>query len=172
MLKKLLVLLAALYASLAFAAADVNSATAADLDAVKGIGPALSARIIDARTQGGAFKDWNDLLARVKGIGEKSAAKLSTEGLTVNGSTYPGAPAKAAPAVRSGAAAVVPPAAATASPAATRATLPSIQTKPAAPAATPALPAKPAAAAATRPAVGASAAATATKPAARASAAK
>jgi len=96
MLKRLLAIMAFLfYAAASFAAnVDVNTASAADLDALKGIGPALSERIIEARKQG-AFKDWNDLIARVKGIGDKSAARFSAEGLTVGGASYQGAPAAA-----------------------------------------------------------------------------
>ena len=76
-------------ATAACAAVEVNTATAADLDSVRGIGPGLSGRILDARQQGG-FKDWADLIARVKGLGHKSAARLSAEGMTVNGAAYPG----------------------------------------------------------------------------------
>lgn len=87
MLKKILALLAMLYAAAAFAAVDVNKATAADLDGVKGIGPVMSKRILDERKKG-KFKSWEDLVARVKGLGETSAAKLSAEGLTVNGDEF------------------------------------------------------------------------------------
>jgi competence protein ComEA len=83
-----------LYAAASFAAVDVNKATAAELDSVKGIGPAISAKILDERKKGN-FKDWNDFVSRVSGIGEKSAANLSTNGLTVGGAAYKGAPAKA-----------------------------------------------------------------------------
>ena len=37
------------------------------------------------------FKNWDDLIARVKGFGPKTAAKFSAEGLTVGGATYQGA---------------------------------------------------------------------------------
>ena len=70
-----------------FAAVDVNKATVADLDGVKGVGPAMSKRILDERKKGN-FKDWNDFIGRVSGVGEATAAKFSAEGLTVNGSTY------------------------------------------------------------------------------------
>ena len=93
MLKKLLSLLAACCAATAFAAVDVNTATAEDLNTVKGIGPAMSARIVEER-KNGDFKDWNDLKARVKGIGNKKAGKLSEQGLTVGGASYDGAAAK------------------------------------------------------------------------------
>ena len=94
MLKKILALLVALYAAAAMAAAvDVNKATAAELDAVKGIGPAISGKIVDERKKG-SFKDWQDFIDRVKGVGEARAAKLSAEGLTVNGEAYKGVTAK------------------------------------------------------------------------------
>ena len=121
MLKKLLAALAMFYAAMSFAAVDVNTANAADLDSVKGIGPAMSTRILDER-QKGPFKDWGDLIARVKGVGGKSAAKLSTGGLTVNGAAYSAAapapapnakPAKGAAATDAGKAAPSAPLAAT-----------------------------------------------------------
>jgi competence protein ComEA len=87
MLKKILVLLAMLYAAASFAAVDVNKATATELDALKGIGPVMSKRIIDERKKGD-FKSWADFIARVKGIGEGSASKLSSEGLTVKGEEF------------------------------------------------------------------------------------
>jgi competence protein ComEA len=90
MLKKILAFVAMLYVAVCFAAVDVNKGSAAELDGVKGIGPAMSSRIIDERKKGN-FKDWNDFITRVKGVGEKSAAKLSEAGLTVNDATYKGA---------------------------------------------------------------------------------
>ena len=87
MLKKILAVLAMLYAAAAFAAVDVNTARAAELDGVKGIGPTMSKRILDERKKG-KFKDWSDLISRVKGLGEASAGKLSAEGLTVNGDPF------------------------------------------------------------------------------------
>lgn len=92
MLKRILALMAMLYAAASFATVDVNKATAAELDGVKGIGPAISGKILDERKKG-HFKDWNDFIGRVKGVGEGNAAKFSAEGLTVNGATYKGAPA-------------------------------------------------------------------------------
>jgi len=87
MIKKMMMALLALIAASAFAAVDVNSATEADLDSIKGIGPGTSTRILDER-KAGKFKDWADLIQRVSGIGEKRAAKLSAEGLTVNGAAH------------------------------------------------------------------------------------
>ena len=89
MLKKILAFVAMLYAVACFAAVDVNKGSAAELDSVKGIGPAMSTKIIDERKKGD-FKDWNDFVTRVKGVGEKSAVKLSSEGLTVNGTPFKG----------------------------------------------------------------------------------
>ncbi len=90
MIKKLLATLLALFAAAAFAAVDANKATQAELEAVKGIGPAISTKIIDERKKA-PFKDWNDMVERVKGVGDGNAAKFSTEGLTVNGAAFKGA---------------------------------------------------------------------------------
>ncbi|MDD2711709.1 MAG: helix-hairpin-helix domain-containing protein [Simplicispira sp.] len=92
MLKKFLLLITLLYAAVSFAAVDVNQATAAELDNIKGIGPAISSKILDERKKG-AFKDWNDFIARVNGMGTKTAVKFSGQGMTVNGSAYSSAPA-------------------------------------------------------------------------------
>ena len=74
-------------ASTAFAAIDVNQATAAELDGIKGIGPGISEKILSERKQA-PFKDWEDFISRVNGIGDKTAAKFSSEGLRVNGKTF------------------------------------------------------------------------------------
>lgn len=87
MLKKLLLVILSFYAALAMAAVDVNKASHSDLTQVKGIGPATATRILDARKQG-PFKNWEDMIGRVKGIADASASKLSESGLTVNGQTY------------------------------------------------------------------------------------
>ncbi|MBX3657683.1 MAG: helix-hairpin-helix domain-containing protein [Ramlibacter sp.] len=92
MLKKILALVAMLYAAASFAAVDVNKASAAELDGIKGIGPAISAKIVDERKKGN-FKDWSDFISRVKGVGEGNAAKFSADGLTVNGAAFKGAAA-------------------------------------------------------------------------------
>lgn len=91
MFKRLLVAVMAFLAFSVFAA-DVNTATQADLEAIKGVGPGIATKILDERKKGN-FKDWPDLVNRVRGIGATSANKLSTAGLTVNGATYAGAPA-------------------------------------------------------------------------------
>ena len=98
MIKKLILAVATLIASISFAFAqvDVNKGDAAALDSVKGIGPAMSKRIIDERTKNGDFKDWGDLQKRVKGIGDKHGSKLSEAGLQVNGKAKEGAAMNAA----------------------------------------------------------------------------
>ena len=87
MFKKIVAIAAASFALLAHAAVDVNTASVADLDSIKGIGPGTSAKIVEAR-QTSKFKDWADFTTRVKGIGDKRAVKLSEAGLTVNGEAF------------------------------------------------------------------------------------
>jgi competence protein ComEA len=87
MLKKVLWLAALLAASTCFASVEINQATEAELDGIKGLGPSSTARILKARADG-AFKNWADFMARVKGIKPPTAVKLSREGLTVNAAPY------------------------------------------------------------------------------------
>jgi len=94
MLKKIVAITAMLFAVASWAAVDANKASDAELDSLKGVGPALSKRIVEARKQG-EFKDWPDFMGRVKGVKEKAATKLSAEGLTVNGQSFGNAPAAA-----------------------------------------------------------------------------
>jgi competence protein ComEA len=164
MFKKIAAAFAAvLFAVSSWAAVEANKGTAAELDSLKGVGPAMSKRIVDARAQG-EFKDWSDFMNRVKGVKDKTAAKLSNEGLTINGQAFtPMAHAegkkkgdKNAQVAGAPAAAVAPAAGPAAAPAATAA--------PAKPAVVPAV--APAAAAA------APAATAAVAPAAKAAAAK
>lgn len=93
MIKKLMLAVATLIATMgfAFAQVDVNKADAAALDSVKGIGPKMSKAILDERTKGGAFKDWADFEKRVQGVGPKNAKRLSTAGLQVGGKSLDGA---------------------------------------------------------------------------------
>ena len=94
------------FAGFAAAAVDLNSATAAELDSVKGIGPAKAKAIIDYRDKNGPFKSVDDLKG-VKGFGVKTIDKLRPE-LTVGGASAPAPKAAAAP--------VPPPASAPAAP--------------------------------------------------------
>ena len=87
LLKTLIAAAALLLSATAFAAVDANKASQAELESIKGIGPAASTRILDERKKS-PFKDWADLVDRVNGVGTGNAAKFSTAGLTVNGAGY------------------------------------------------------------------------------------
>lgn len=63
----------------ALAAVEVNNADPSQLETIKGIGPALSGKIMAERKQS-AFKDWSDFESRVSGVGEKNAASFSRAG--------------------------------------------------------------------------------------------
>jgi competence protein ComEA len=56
----------------------------------------MSKAILEERSKG-EFKDWADFQKRVKGVGEKKAAKLSEAGLQVNGKGKEGAAAGVKP---------------------------------------------------------------------------
>jgi competence protein ComEA len=114
MIKFLVAAFAALFAAAAFAAVDVNKATQAELESVKGVGPAIAGKILDERKKG-AFKDWADLVNRVDGVGETNAAKFSAEGMTVGGAAFKGAAPAAKKEDKPAAKAAAPAAAPTAS---------------------------------------------------------
>jgi len=73
--------------SAACAAVDVNRASEAELDGIRGIGPPTS-RLIIAEREKSEFRDWDDFMARIKGAGPKNAARFSADGLTVAGQPY------------------------------------------------------------------------------------
>ena len=54
---------------------NLNSATAAELEKLPGVGPAMATRILEYRQKSGGFKKIEELM-NVKGIGEKSFLKL------------------------------------------------------------------------------------------------
>lgn len=68
-------------------ALEVNTATQPELEQMKGIGTALSQRLLDARAER-PFDDWADMMRRVPGLRATSARKLSAAGLTVQGKPY------------------------------------------------------------------------------------
>jgi competence ComEA-like helix-hairpin-helix protein len=59
-------------------ALDLNTATAAELDALPGIGPVLAARIVEHRRRNGAFRRVEELLS-VPGIGPRLLERLRPE---------------------------------------------------------------------------------------------
>lgn len=54
---------------------NINTATAAELDTLSGIGPAYAGRIIDYRNTNGGFKSPEEIM-NVKGIGQKTYDKF------------------------------------------------------------------------------------------------
>ncbi len=79
-------------------ALDIQSATEAELDSLRGMGPSLTAKVLAARAEK-QFDSWADLMQRVNGIREATAQRLSDQGLTVQGLAYksPHKPAHKAP---------------------------------------------------------------------------
>lgn len=59
----------------AAALVNINTASAAELQTLSGIGPSMAQSIIDERTKNGPFVSVDDLM-RVSGIGEKKLAKI------------------------------------------------------------------------------------------------
>lgn len=68
-------------------AVELNTASQAELEKLKGIGVELSERLLKARSEA-PFMDWRDLMARVRGVGPRLARRLSDQGLTVQGRAY------------------------------------------------------------------------------------
>ncbi|HEY0878527.1 MAG TPA: helix-hairpin-helix domain-containing protein [Zeimonas sp.] len=65
-------------------ALDANTASIDELQTIRGIGPAMAARIVEAR-RSEPFRDAEDLRGRVRGIGEKNLRKMQDAGLEVGG---------------------------------------------------------------------------------------
>lgn len=86
--KKTAVLVTGLFAGLCWADIELNTATEIDLDGLKGIGPATTRQVL-AERQRAPFKDWPDVLARIRGLGPHKAMQLSDQGLSVGGTPYP-----------------------------------------------------------------------------------
>jgi competence protein ComEA len=68
-------------------ALDLQQATEAELDSLRGMGPSLTAKVLAARAEK-PFESWADLMQRVNGIREATAQRLSDQGLTVQGLAY------------------------------------------------------------------------------------
>jgi comEA protein len=54
---------------------DLNRASAAELEKLPHIGPAMASRIVEFRKTNGRFKSWNDL-KKVKGVGAKTLESI------------------------------------------------------------------------------------------------
>jgi competence protein ComEA len=67
---------------------DLNQASAADLSAIPGIGPALAQRIVDYRQAHGPFKKIEELEEKVLGFGPKNLEKI-TPYLVIDSSEQP-----------------------------------------------------------------------------------
>jgi competence protein ComEA len=65
-------------------ALDINQASEAELDGLRGLGPAFTRRVM-AQRDIRPFTDWSDLMRRVSGMGRVTAGKLADQGLTVSG---------------------------------------------------------------------------------------
>lgn len=84
-------------------AVDINQATAAQLEGVRGIGPRTAEIIVRERERGGGFESLDDLTERVRGIGQKKAQALQAAGLTVGSAGAVSRPPPGASDVASGA---------------------------------------------------------------------
>lgn len=84
-MKRFIALLVAGLASIqfAYAAVNLNTASQAELETVKGIGPAKAKAIVEHRNKNGPFKSVDDL-KEIKGFGDKMLSKMRPE-LTVAG---------------------------------------------------------------------------------------
>jgi len=85
-IRNLLAGLALALASVTCLATDINKASQAELESIKGIGPAMSGRILEERKKG-PFRDWADVMERVKGIKQASATRFSSGGWTTTRTT-------------------------------------------------------------------------------------
>ncbi len=86
-----LLLATCLIGNAALAGADANRANRAQLEQLRGVGPPLAERILAERERE-PFRDWADLIARVRGVGPAKARELSRFGLTVDGAPYEAPP--------------------------------------------------------------------------------
>lgn len=95
MLKKLIVVLLVCFAfcGSVLAAVDLNTASAQQLETVKGLGPAKAKAIVEFRTKNGPFKTPEDVM-KVPGIKQGVFNKIKTE-LSVGGKSAAPAPTKA-----------------------------------------------------------------------------
>lgn len=65
------------------ASVDANTATSAQLEAIRGIGAKTAASIVQERRRGGPFSSFEDLAGRVRGLGTKRLQGLRAAGLSI-----------------------------------------------------------------------------------------
>ena len=75
-------------AHLSVFALEINQANEAELDSIKGMGPAMTRKLLIARAEK-IFTNWKDLMSRVAGIGKAKAQQFSDQGVLVNGQGFP-----------------------------------------------------------------------------------
>ncbi len=90
-MNRLLLTLLLCFAASAWAV-EANTANRAQLEQLRHVGPPLADAILVARNKDGVFKNWADLMARVRGIRNAKATQLSAAGLTVGGAPYTAPP--------------------------------------------------------------------------------
>jgi competence protein ComEA len=76
-------------------ALDVNVASIAELERLRGIGPRTAQMIIHERTRAGAFESLSDLSDRVRGLGAQRIKTLQKLGLRVGKADTPALPPQA-----------------------------------------------------------------------------
>ena len=74
-------------AQLSVFALEINQANEAELDGIKGMGPAMTRKVLNARAEK-PFINWKDLMSRVTGIGKNKAQQFSDQGVLVNGLAF------------------------------------------------------------------------------------
>ncbi len=70
------------------AAHDLNQATRAEIEAVRGVGVELTERLLQARAQG-HFRDWAELRSRVKGVSRRALQGFAEAGFQIQGQQPP-----------------------------------------------------------------------------------
>ena len=71
-------------------ATDLNTATRAQIESVRGVGVELADRLLAERTAR-PFSGWDDLQRRVKGIGRRNLAGFSEADMRIGGALPPSA---------------------------------------------------------------------------------
>lgn len=80
---------ASLASPFAASAVELNQASRAQLESLRGLGVEGTERILQERSKGD-FKSWLDFMARNKGVKQAMATRFSRAGLTVNGAAFEG----------------------------------------------------------------------------------